>query len=213
MKNDVLEFLASDNEKPQEKFNKALRLYRSSKNNDESQVRFMNRLGYSPARLEDLLYQLKTLHGITDVELATERNKGKKAPQPPKGEQNAPDNSEQNTEASKEVEAEGIEKDDQEDNSESSKDDQKPDNEASKDDQENDAEDQDKSPEKEEEPKQEVPEAIQKLDGFDVEAADYNTIKSFAAELGDAIKKTPKDQKAATLKAFISEAKKKHSEA
>ena len=108
---------------------------------------------------------------------------------------------------------EEVKADDQDKTSEASKDDQKSENETSKDDQENDAEAQDKSPEKEEELKQEVPEAIKKLDGFDVEAADYNTIKSFAAELGDAIKKTPKDQKGATLKAFISDAKKKHSKA
>lgn len=78
MKNDILKFLASGEGNPQEQFNKALALYRKSKNHDNSQVRYMNSLGYSPARLEDLLYQLKKLHDISDLALANYRNQSKK---------------------------------------------------------------------------------------------------------------------------------------
>lgn len=306
MKNDVLEFLASDGKNPQQKFNKALELYRKSKNHDNSQVRFMNSLGYSPARLDDLIYELKKLHGITDLELATEKNK---SPLAPKGGTKVSDVARsialvfnslnavnlEEMELNQLVETESIiaeelkiipENEMPEDLSnkvkefyevlnrkhfekefntlrenmegmndedlfaelkrlpeermpedlskkfnelkkqpETSTDDKKSEKVVSKKDpstplrvtndkKEETPEAQEKEEKKPEENKKELDaEAIKKLDGFDVEAEDYNTVKSFAAELGDAIGKTPKDQKGATLKAFISDAKKKHSKA
>ena len=49
----------------------------------------------------------------------------------------------------------------------------------------------------------------QKLADFDLETEKYNSIKSFAAEVSNETEVDPVDQKAATLKAFIAEAKKK----
>ena len=40
----------------------------------------MNTLGYSEARLEILLYELKKLHQVTDLQVATARNAKKQEP-------------------------------------------------------------------------------------------------------------------------------------
>ncbi len=78
MKNDVIKFLAEKPASRRDQFNLALALYRKSKNPDPSQVRYMNTLGFSEDRLEILLYELKKLHGVTDLEIASARNKPSK---------------------------------------------------------------------------------------------------------------------------------------
>jgi hypothetical protein len=79
MKEKVIEFLGNP-KTGSDSFNKALELYRKSKGHSSEQVRYMNNLGYSPDRLESLIYELKKLHNITDLELAkAKRKKVKKA--------------------------------------------------------------------------------------------------------------------------------------
>jgi len=70
MKEEVVKFLANQPKNDSEKFNKAVGLYRQSKGNDPSIVRFMNSMGFSKDRLENVLYELKKLHSITDLEIA-----------------------------------------------------------------------------------------------------------------------------------------------
>ncbi|MGI0106729.1 hypothetical protein [Salinimicrobium sp. WS361] len=77
MKEKVTEFLGNLPKTGSEQFNKALELYRKSKNHTASNVRFMNEMGFSPERLEILLYELKKLHNITDLEVAKARRREK----------------------------------------------------------------------------------------------------------------------------------------
>ncbi|WZL88305.1 hypothetical protein VS868_11930 [Salinimicrobium sp. 3283s] len=79
MKEKVTAFLGNLPKSGSEQFNKALELYRKSKNHSASQVRFLNEQGYSKERLEILLYELKKLHSITDLEVAKARNAKKAA--------------------------------------------------------------------------------------------------------------------------------------
>ena len=75
MKDKAIKFLASLPESKTEQFNQALELYRKSPNNNPQQVRYMNSLGFSADRLQVLLYELKKLHNITDLQLAEIRGK------------------------------------------------------------------------------------------------------------------------------------------
>ncbi len=303
MKDQVIKFLGDLPKSASEQFNQALELLRKSKNHDAGKVRYYNTLGLSPDRLESLLYDLKQLHSVTDIQLANARRK-------PKAEKSkviliAGGSSSIDIEAfAKEVIAFDLSKASEEEISaaadqiifvmcsgvvpehrpfgvpdsvfikefqtvlsevesveeltalieEIQKQSQEPENLLSNHPEgdplgnldnsslEIDVKDpvEVKSEEKKEATAQEKPEAPdeekkeapvveekteaptqekeedqpvdpfkQKLDDFDLAAEKYNSIKSFAAEVSNAIGVDPADQKAATLKAFIEEAKKK----
>ena len=70
MKNETLVFLRNLPNQKEIQFNRAFELYRKSAGHNTRIVLQMNSLGFSPARLETLLYELQKLHGITARELA-----------------------------------------------------------------------------------------------------------------------------------------------
>jgi hypothetical protein len=80
MREKVLEFLAEEPASKSQQFNKALSLYRQSKGHNAAEVRFANNLGYSEDRLQNLLYELQKLHGITRVDVVNFKVKAPLAP-------------------------------------------------------------------------------------------------------------------------------------
>lgn len=68
MKNKVIEFFQNLPDEKHEQFNTAFELYRKSEGNNESIVRSLNAVGYTESNLQNVLYDLQKLHGITDVE-------------------------------------------------------------------------------------------------------------------------------------------------
>jgi len=68
MKTKVIEFFQNLPEAPHEQFNQAFALYRESEGKNQAIERAVNARGYSPSTLDNLLYDLQKLHGITDVE-------------------------------------------------------------------------------------------------------------------------------------------------
>lgn len=68
MKNIVIEFFQNLPENRAEQFNKAFELYRQTPTKSESVERVLNASGYSETSLNNLLYDLQKLHGITDIE-------------------------------------------------------------------------------------------------------------------------------------------------
>ncbi|WP_026730200.1 hypothetical protein [Flavobacterium denitrificans] len=68
MKQKVIEFFQNLPEEKTEQFNEAFSLYRQSPGKNASAERSYNASGYTPHGLENLLYDLQTIHGITDVE-------------------------------------------------------------------------------------------------------------------------------------------------
>lgn len=70
MRKKVIEFLQNLPETPYEQFNEAYELYRKSEGKNEQVERALNIAGFSDYRLEILLYDLRKLHNISDVELA-----------------------------------------------------------------------------------------------------------------------------------------------
>jgi hypothetical protein len=68
MKQKVIEFFQNLPEAPYEQFNKAFELYRQSDGKNIAIERVINATGYTPSGLQNLLYDLQKLHGITDVE-------------------------------------------------------------------------------------------------------------------------------------------------
>lgn len=77
-KNKVIKFFQDLPEEKSEQFNEAFALYRSSKGASESTIRSINVLGYNDRNLNNLLYDLQKLHGITDVEKIPSGSKGSK---------------------------------------------------------------------------------------------------------------------------------------
>ena len=67
MKNKVIEFFQNLPEAEHEQFNAAFELYRSSPGKNLGTERLLNN-GYNKRSLENVLYDLQKLHGITDVE-------------------------------------------------------------------------------------------------------------------------------------------------
>lgn len=66
----VLLFLLSiDTLKPNEQFNQAFDLYRSSAGKNLQQERSLNRMGFSTGTLKTVLYELKKIHKISDADL------------------------------------------------------------------------------------------------------------------------------------------------
>jgi hypothetical protein len=68
MKNTVIEFFQNLPKEKHEQFNEAFKLYRDSPSKNLSIERSLNAGGYSERALENLLYDLQKMHGITDVE-------------------------------------------------------------------------------------------------------------------------------------------------
>ena len=68
MKNKVIEFFQNLPIEKHEQFNEAFELYRKSEGKSFVVERAVNASGFSERALENLLYDLQKLHGITDVE-------------------------------------------------------------------------------------------------------------------------------------------------
>jgi hypothetical protein len=68
MKQKVIEFFQNLPEAKHEQFNKAFELYRQSEGKSLGAEKVINATGYTPASLENLLYDLQKLHDISDVE-------------------------------------------------------------------------------------------------------------------------------------------------
>lgn len=68
MKQNVIEFFQNLPNEKHEQFNEAFKLYRESPTKSEAVERMLNAGGYSERVLENLLYDLQKMHGITDVE-------------------------------------------------------------------------------------------------------------------------------------------------
>lgn len=68
MKNKVIEFFQNLPENKPEQFNKAFELYRASPMKSESVERVLNASGFSDTTLNNLLYDLQKMHGISDIE-------------------------------------------------------------------------------------------------------------------------------------------------
>lgn len=66
----VLLFLQGLPESKHEQFNKAYELYKQSPDKNLAVERNLNRIGYTDSGLENLLYDLQKMHGITDTEIA-----------------------------------------------------------------------------------------------------------------------------------------------
>jgi len=208
MKDQAIQFLGNLPQSEGDQFNKALELYRKSKNHDPGKLRYYNQLGYNKDRLESLLYEVKKMHSISDVEVAqaTKVVKLKVVRKKKVGK--------------KKVAAKNLEVidpvvvgSDADEDKVSKKDTDVP---------------KIDTPVVKIEPlfakdvttKEEVDSVIdaanadrstflkEALANFDTEAEKYNDIKSFAAILSDYINEDPADQKGDTLKAFIEAAKK-----
>lgn len=68
MKTKVIEFFQNLPEAKHEQFNEAFKLYRESEGKSLGAEKMINATGYTPASLENLLYDLQKLHDISDVE-------------------------------------------------------------------------------------------------------------------------------------------------
>lgn len=68
MKQKVIKFLQNLPKEKYDQFNEAFELYRKSNNKNASVERVLNASGFSERALENLLYDLQKLHGITDLE-------------------------------------------------------------------------------------------------------------------------------------------------
>ena len=213
MKDQVIEFLGNPPKSKPEQFNQALSLYKDSRNHNPSQVRYMNTLGFSADRLESLLYDLKKLHNIRDVEVANARNSRKSEDGSPKENEVALIDAADVDVVTQEFHAEGAEEDavDAEvlaadaaevaaiaaSNTESA---------------EESAGEQETENGKPQTDAAIDPslEFLKSLAAFDVEAAKYQHLKAFAAVVSDVIGEEAENQKGDTLKAFVLAAKKKY---
>lgn len=68
MKQTVIEFFQNLPEAKHDQFNKAFELYRQSEGKNPISERVFNAKGFTPSTLENLLYDLQKMHGISDVE-------------------------------------------------------------------------------------------------------------------------------------------------
>ena len=69
MKAKVFEFFKNLPNTPEEQFNKAFALYRETKTKNLASERFYNAAGYSEVNRENILYDLKQAHNITDAQI------------------------------------------------------------------------------------------------------------------------------------------------
>ena len=65
----VLQFFAALPTSPEEQFNEAFALYRKSPGKNPSSERFLNTSGYTKVNLENLFYDLKNLHNISEAQI------------------------------------------------------------------------------------------------------------------------------------------------
>lgn len=77
-KNKVIKFFQNLPEEKSEQFNEAFALYRGSAGANQNTIRSVNVQGYNARNLDNLLYDLQKLHGITDVEKIPSGSKGSK---------------------------------------------------------------------------------------------------------------------------------------
>jgi hypothetical protein len=68
MKAKVIKFFQNLPEAKHDQFNKAFELYRQSNGKNPVTERVINAQGFTPSSLDNLLYDLQKMHGITDVE-------------------------------------------------------------------------------------------------------------------------------------------------
>lgn len=68
MKQKVIGFFQNLPAEKHEQYNKAFELYRQSEGKNEALERNFNAIGYTERSLENLLYELQKMHGITDAE-------------------------------------------------------------------------------------------------------------------------------------------------
>ena len=73
----VLAFLAADFADKYERFNKAFELYKKTPGKNIGFETKVNRVGYTDEFLESMLYDLKKLNDISDVEVVEEKNRNK----------------------------------------------------------------------------------------------------------------------------------------
>ena len=71
MKEKVLALLQDNATIPEEKYNTAMDLYRKTNGSTGAAVNFYNRSGFTKGNLDNLLYDLQKLHGISDAEKAS----------------------------------------------------------------------------------------------------------------------------------------------
>ncbi len=204
-----------------------MELFRKSKGHDVGQLRFYNTLGFSPDRLESLLYDLKKVHNVTDLQVAKSK---RKSPLAPKGgtlkvvKDDAASSEEKTEDKKEDIQGKASEEnsEDKKDDTPSSEDKKEGDIQGEASEVIPDVTDEDLSAslevtkddaaavdKKEEGPSEEFK---KKLADFDLETEKYNSIKSFAADVSDVTGEDPADQKSATLKAFVADAKKKYSQ-
>ncbi|KAA2218259.1 hypothetical protein [Maribacter flavus] len=69
MREKVLEFLREQKGIPEERYNKAMELYRKSEGKSIPSVNYYSRAGFTKVNLQNICYDLQHLHGITDLEL------------------------------------------------------------------------------------------------------------------------------------------------
>lgn len=69
MRSNVLQFFANLPASPEEQFNKAFELFRKSPGKNPSSERFLNTSGYTKVNLENLFYDLKNLHNISEAQI------------------------------------------------------------------------------------------------------------------------------------------------
>lgn len=69
MREKVLEFLREKKGIPEERYNKAMELYRKSEGKSIPSVNYYSRAGFTAVNLQNICYDLQKLHGITDMEL------------------------------------------------------------------------------------------------------------------------------------------------
>lgn len=69
LREEVLDFLRQNHENPFEQFNKAFAFYKKSERKNRAIEATINRRGYSDQGLKNLIYDLKKMFNITDVEV------------------------------------------------------------------------------------------------------------------------------------------------
>ncbi len=75
MKQKIIEFFQELPESKTDQFNKLFELYRESPDKSINTERMYNASGFSQLNLENLIYDLKKLHGIKDIELLPKQHK------------------------------------------------------------------------------------------------------------------------------------------
>lgn len=78
MKSKVLAFLKDGSGVPEERYNEAMALLQKSEGKSVAQVNSYYRSGFTETNLKNICYDLQQLHGISDVELASAKNKKSK---------------------------------------------------------------------------------------------------------------------------------------